>query len=260
MTFSSSPAFLPTTTSMNKDSERKKKSIFLSFEERECSVCHGVAVGDDDCCSNSSFDTRSITTHSCDTILLQQQEDEDEDDNIVTNMSQSCRSILRDPSHTSTDSSIRTSTSKGSQRVSFAENIVTVHSVQNLKLSLTRKERKRIWDTPRDSFFDITDIFYEDDEDYDESMSMESRLGDVFGAIGSRSKKGQKEKKQSQERNKKKRQQQQQHQQQQQQQQSNSKKSMLRSLASRFSIRKKRRLTKIAMLEWTENARGFSET
>jgi len=260
MKLSSSPAFLPTTTSMNKDSERKKKSIFLSFEERECSVCHGVAVCDGDCCSNSSFDTRSITTHSCDTILLQQQEDEDEDDNIVTNMSQSCRSILRDPSHTNTDSSTRTSTStstsKGSQRVSFAENIATVHSVQNLKLSLTRKERKRIWDTPRDSLFDITDVFYEDDEDYDESMSMESRLGDVFGAIGSRSKKGQKEKKQSQERNKQKQQQHQQH----QQQQSNSRKSMLRSLASRFSIRKKRRLTKIAVREWTENARVFSET
>jgi len=129
-----------------------------------------------------------------------------------------------------------------------------VHSVENLKLSLTKKERKRIWDTPRDNFFDITDIFYEDDEDYDESMSMESRLGGVFGAIGKRSKKGQKKKEQSQERNKQK--QQQQH----QQQQSTSKKSMLRSIASRFSIRKKRRLTKIAMLESTENARGFSET
>lgn len=215
---------------MIKDSEYRKRSILLSFEERKNSAHTPDTLYDGDCCSSSNtFDTRSVTNHSHDSILMQQEQEEDH----IENTSRSSRSILRNPS----DRSII----KQSPRVSFAESIATVHTVENLRISLTEKDRKKIWDIPPDGLSGLTAIFYEDNDDNDEELSMEARLKKMFGAIGKKNKKGRERKQQPQP-------QPQEQIKQQQQQQPTCKTSSFRSAISCLSIRKSRSLKKIAML------------
>lgn len=171
MTASVSTSILRT-TNIEMESSNCPNKIFISFaSDKHYESKHPVKDCGD--CSNGSVDTNSTSFSSGSGSSLQLRVDTKP--NINIQYINSTRSILRN-----------SRSSKRPLNVSFSENIATVHVVDNLKLSLTRKERKRIWGSPALDLFDLAELYYEDDEeDKDDDYSMESRLRKFFGNLSS---------------------------------------------------------------------------